>query len=259
MSSVQIPSWLDATKRVDKDHPATPSGEHLYAGIPKATARASFLLLCMAALFRADPAMTTKRAIEVTANSVGETGHGEEWVGYNFGGWKITRANVDAWKATHNGECPPWVMKAGHVKSGDAPIVYYRVFASPDEFFAEWLARFVPKGKKVGEHRYAKTGEKFWKDDLTWFTELCLAGYKGDITAANPGPSFDKHKNIVNEMIPRIAQKLLKVNPDGVWGSGTSKACREFQYDHRLSVTGTLTTETFAKLIEVWKASGFPL
>jgi len=217
------------------------------------------LLLCLSSLLKADPLLSIKGALEIVANSVAETGWGQKWVAFNFGGWKITRGDVDAWKAAHNGESPPWVMAEGHVASGDAPIVYYRAFNNPNTFFKEWLLRFVPKGKKVGEHRYAKTGEKFWNGDVAWFEELCLAGYKGVVTAANPGPSVAAHINITQTIKPLIAQRLLKVNPDGAWGAGTMKACREFQFDHGLSVTGSLTAETFAKLIEVWKASGFPL
>lgn len=259
MSSTQIPTWLDATKEVDKNNPATPTGDKMFLEMDEKSAKALFLLVCLAAVMRADPAVTIKKAIEVVANSVVETGWGKKWVKYNFGGWKITRADVEAFRAANNGQSPEWWKAAGHVKSGDAPVVFYQTFASPDAFFKAWLLRFVPKNKKVGEHRYAKTGAKFWLDDPTWFEEMCLAGYKGEVTAANPGPSVATHNNVIITMKPLIAQRLLGVTPDGVWGKDTIAACQKFQSTHGLSVTGTLTVQTFSKLIEVWKTSGYQL
>lgn len=259
MSSIQIPTWLDATKEVDPANPSTPTGKKLYDALGEKEAKAFFLLTCLAATLQADPEITVKKALEVVANAVVETGWGKSWVEYNFGGWKINRADVEAYRLAHNGESPRWWRAAGHTKSGDAPVVFYQVFKNPDSFFKAWLLRFVPKNKKPGEHRYAVTGAKFWNDDPSWFFELCVAGYKGEVTAANPGPSVAAHKSIITNMKPLIAQKLLEVTPDGVWERGTIAACQRFQAQHNLSVTGTLTAETFSKLIEVWKASDYQL
>lgn len=200
-----------------------------------------------------------ERAVWVVGNVVSERG----WFGSdrperalvpgnNLGGWKINEGHVRAWRARGGlpQEMPRWFRDRGHVGSGDQPVVYYRVFSGIDQFFGEWLERFVPRPGSVGaEHRYNKAGVEFWRQDLVadnaaagersgWFRELCLAGYKGPVTQANPDRSVRAYWEIVRKIRVVVVQEMLnrqravgglpRLKPDGKWGKQSQEVAAKF-------------------------------
>ena len=247
------PSWLDPQSEiVDPDQP--PAFQRLN-DVDKAI---TFILNSLKGILAATTSISFALAIEVIANSVGETGWGKSHRGRNFGGWKINKSDVDRAKAS-GGKCPPWWKALGHVLSGDAPVVYYRGFPSVDRFYVEWIERFVPRNA-APTHRYYKTGRVFWGvEQGDWFRELCLAGYKGPVTEANPDNSVRNHKTIAQGVKTRLAQKFLGVTPDGVWGSKSREACLKFQAGRGISATGECDLATLELLIKDWKSAGMPL
>lgn len=167
--------------------------------------------------------------------------------GNNLGGWKINEGHVRAWRSRGGlpQEMPRWFRDVGHVGSGDQPVVYYRVFSGIDQFFGEWLERFVPKPGSVGsEHRYNKAGREFWsgggsgREPNGWFRELCLAGYKGPVTQANPDRSVQAYWEIVRKIRVVVVQEMLnrqravgglpRLKPDGKWGKQSQEVAAKF-------------------------------
>ena len=177
------PAWLDpATEIKNSDQPET------YKKLDDITKSIVFILSSYKALRKCSSSLTTEQIFWVIGNSIAETGWGRSWKGYNFGGWKISKDYADNYKRFKK-RSPPWWQAAGHVASGDAEVVYYRGYTDPSHFYSEWLERFVPSIPNLVMTRYNKTGEKFWQDNPEWFKELCLAGYKGPVTQANPDKS----------------------------------------------------------------------
>lgn len=197
-----------------------------------------------------------ERLFWVVGNVISEQGwfRNRMVLGNNLGGWKINQGHVREWKRMRAAgelknkpewDSPPWFRDEGHVASGDDPEVYYRVFGSVDEFFGEWLGRFVPKPGTVGiDHRYYKAGMEFWRGNPTaglngWFRELCLAGYKGPVTQASPEKSVRNYWSIVRRLKVIVAQALLNLEyggnsgvsppkPDGSWGSKSKELAAKF-------------------------------
>jgi hypothetical protein len=184
--------------------------------------------------------------VEVTANTVTETGWGQKYRGFNLFGWKI-------WKVSSteaDGTPRRWYRALGNKSSGDPQTCFYRVFNSMEEAFAAWLRTFVPKvdpGKKPNG-RYWKTGQQFWAGE-PWFDDLIQAGYKGDVTRQNPQPSINAHAQIVKTLVIMYGQHLLGVPVDGKWGQKSRNACSAYQLAHQLELTGTLSEETLKSLL----------
>lgn len=246
------PSWLDPTKEIT--NPDQPKDYHDLNNNLKAVA---FIFLSMKALYTVSQNLNINQIIGVIANSVSETGWGKSWKGWNFGGWKITKPEVDKIKLI-SGEPPRWWKADGHIASGDPPVCYYKAFSGPDQFYLEWLGRFVPSAAPENS-RYYKTGKAFWANSQTWFKEMCLAGYKGVVTAANPDPSVASWATIIKSIKQRVAQELLSVEPDGIWGKRSKEACIEFQNSIGRTASGELDDMTFLKLVSKWKNEGMKI
>lgn len=207
--------------------------------------------------------MDFDRCVWVVANVISERGWfdgdepGEYLIpGNNLGGWKINEGHVRDWRSAGRKpeDIPKWFRDVGHVGSGDQPEVYYRIFSSVEEFFEEWLRRFVPVPGSVGVgHRYYKTGMEFWRQDNRdssvkkrnndnkpngWFRELCLAGYKGPVTQAKPDKSVESFWRIAARVKAMIVQdrmnrqgsvrNLPRLTPDGVWGDKSRDVAEKF-------------------------------
>lgn len=242
------PSWLDpATEIVNNDQPQA------YKALDDITKSIVFILTSYKALKQANPILTPQQNFWIIGNAIAETGWGRLWRGYNFGGWKITKDFATSFKKA-NGRSARWWQAQGHVNSGDEPIVYYRGYENPSQFYIEWLTRFVPQAAS-STHRYAKTGAAFWKPEDSWFRELCLAGYKGAVTQANPDKSIESWKQVLKLAEVRVAQYLLKVKVDGAWGPRSQAACDAFARQKNLP-TGKLTIEIVAALIDEWEKQG---
>lgn len=245
------PSWLDpATEIKNNDQPED------YKKLDDINKSIVFILTSYKALHKCSSQLTPEQTFWIIGNSVSETGWGRSWKGYNFGGWKINKSYADRYKRV-NGRSAPWWQAAGHIASGDEPIVYYRGYTDPSHFYSEWLERFVPLTPKT-DSRYNKTGQAFWKDDSSWFKELCLAGYKGPVTQANPDKSVKSWESIVKTAQVRVAQYLLYIKVDGKWGPKSQAACDAFAVKNQLP-TGALTFDVIAALISDWEAKGSPL
>lgn len=250
---IPTPPWLDPLSEIkDPDQPPE------YVRLGSVDRAIAFIMNSLRGILGSSTEITNASAVEVIANAVGETGWGRYHRGRNFGGWKISRPDVDRAKAAGR-KCPPWWKALGHVNSGDAPFVYYRGFPSVGRFYTEWLDRFVPRNS-VPSHRYHKTGLVFWGlEPGDWFLELCKAGYKGEVTQANPAGSVANHHTIVTSVRTRIVQHLLGVVPDGVWGSKSDLAAKKRQGDLGLVQTGTPSPELFEKLVGAWELAGMPV
>lgn len=245
------PSWLDVSAEiVESDQPKE------YKNLSDNQKALVFILLSLRSLFRAIPTLTKEQAMSVVSNSIAETGWGKSWKGFNFGGWKISKSDCDKYKAEHH-RSAPWWRAAGHVASGDQAVAYYRAFRNPDEYYMEWLERFVPRGATT-KHRYYETGRKFWSN-RAWFRDLCLAGYKGVVTAANPDKSVQAHDQIVRRAKTLFVQHMLGVSVDGAWGKNTTRAWNAFQTRYGLALSDDLNEATFSTMVDVWKARGMVL
>lgn len=246
-----IPTWLNPAKEL-KINEANSNSSVVFASLgPYPETR--FILLALKNLITIG--LTPWEALQVCANSCSETGYGvARFVGFNFGGVKISESFVREYKRTHQNEDPFWWQAPGHVKSGDQPICYYRAYISPASYFEEWVRRFIPKN---GSGRYEKTGKVFWTGDEKWFYELCLAGYKGVITEANPTPSFEKHKLVVKRCLTMTCQVLLGCKPDANWGKTSKKKAEEFILSSAPNLNPEPSIELFNKLISSWQQNGF--
>lgn len=246
------PSWLDpATEIKNNDQPEG------YKKLDDITKSIVFILASYKALRLCNSQLTIEQIFWIIGNSISETGWGRSWKGYNFGGWKINKDYADRYKRV-NKRSAPWWQSAGHIASGDAPIVYYRGYTDPSHFYSEWLERFVPFTSNLASSRYNKTGQLFWQDDASWFKELCLAGYKGPVTQANPDKSVQSWASVVHTAQVRVAQYLLNVKVDGQWGPKSQAACDAFARKHDLP-TGQLTLDLLSGLISEWETIGSPL
>ena len=234
------PTWLNPAKEITaSDQPVW------FSSLNDQDKASAFIKMCMASLLKQN--LSPEQALEVTANMIAETGWGRKWRGFNFGGWKINQEYVRTYKATHQGQDPLWWQAQGHIASGDQPVVYYRGFVNVDEFLEAWVQKFVPKTSDAS-HRYHKTGIVFWQGSPSWFLELCLAGYKGPVTAANPGPSVLSFNLIIERARVIHAQTMLNLTPDGRWGNLSKQACKTFQNNVQILPTGLIDKETYKAL-----------
>jgi hypothetical protein len=244
-----IPSWLDpATEIKDSDQPEA------YKKLDDITKSIVFILSSYKALRKCSSSLTTEQIFLVIGNSIAETGWGGSWKGYNFGGWKINKDYADNYKRFKK-RSAPWWQAAGHIASGDAPVVYYRGYTDPSHFYSEWLERFVPSIPNLVMTRYNKAGEKFWQDSPEWFKELCLAGYKGPVTQANPDNSVIDWEIIIRTAQVRVTQYLLGVKVDGSWGSKSQAAYDAYALKHQLP-TGSLALNVLTVLLSEWEIKG---
>lgn len=247
-----LPFGLKPEKELVMGQPGSNSSELFIAEGPYPNVR--FILLSLENLLKLG--LTIWQALQICANSCSETGYGvARFVGFNFGGVKLSDAFVKDYKKNHNNEDPFWWQAPGHINSGDQEICYYRTYKSPADYYDQWNKKFVPKN---GSGRYKKTGEVFWQNDEKWFLELCLAGYKGEITEANPEPSFKKHKEVVKRCMVLVCQILLGCKPDANWGTNSKKKAGSFILASGLNLTTEPTFELFSKLVSSWQSSGYP-
>lgn len=240
------PSWLDAAAEL----PLTRS--------PTFT-KPEFIRACMTALLAHD--LSPAQAADVAANAMGEAAWGRAcWWG-NAGGWKITKAYADAFKAMH-GRAPSWWKARGNVDSADSAWCFYRAFDSVEAFLAEWLRHFVPKPDVAAPPYpgYRTAGQRFWQGDARWFGDLILVGYKGApsklrmralrAVGADDArhPSVAAHRSIAREVLEVWAQILMGLDPDGAWGPKSREACKRWQTARGLPATGELDAATVATL-----------
>lgn len=232
------PFWLVAGLEVTEaaDEPKLPRGQ--------------FIVRCITALLNLD--CDFDQAIGVAANTMNETGWGRFYRAWNLGGWKIWKFSANAADGTPR----RWWRALGNKGSGDPQTCFYRAFASPEEFFQEWLKTFVPKvdPQKKPNGRYWKTGQQFWAGE-EWFDDLIAAGYKGDVTRLNPEGSIHSHEQIKKTLVIVYGQHLLGVTPDGAWGQKSRNACSKYQLEHGLKLTGTLSEETLVSLLHGVKST----
>lgn len=247
------PSWLDPDSEIkNTDY------EPVYVALNDIDRSIVFILNCLRSILLSSTGIPNDKVIEVIGNSVVETGWGKYFRGRNLGGWKITKSDVERAK-NNGGKCPLWWKALGHVKSGDSPVVYYRGFPSIGKFFVEWFERFVPRNASPA-HRYYKTGRVFWGLETgDWFLELCLAGYKGDVTRAKPDGSVKTHREVVRIIKTKLCQYFLGVVPDGVWGNKSRAAAANFQTAASVTVTGLPDDATLTLLINRWVSNGMPV
>ena len=267
LTTVPVPLWLDPKKEIKQ------SGQpQVYEALDNEKKAVAFILLSFKALEESGNGrfqMNAKQLLAVVGNSVSETGWGKTWKGWNFGGWKINPQVALEWKRMNNGECPLWWKAEGHVASGDQPVVYYRGFANPTDFYTRWMERFCPRTTDT-KHRYYKCGKLFWEHDWTithetqgivhsdlnieqWFRELCLAGYKGPVTEASPDASVAAFVSIVKRIMCVFCQHMLGLTPDGVWGPRSRILAQTWSHANGYTKeTGDLTTDLFLALYDKW-------
>lgn len=236
-----VPSWLDASMEVLAVHE------------PPKLPRDVFVLRCVDVLV--ELGLSLELAWTITANAIVETGWGQAYRGWNLGGWKLWKADADAYFKKH-GRKIAWYRAPGNkapgatledLKGGDPPWCFYRVFGSMSEFLSAWLRVFVPK-PGAPKSRYTKCGAQFWSGQ-EWFDDLIAAGYKGTRTQQNPDPSMKSHAHLVADVRERWCQRELGVKPDGAWGPQSSRACVKFQYLAGLPAKGRLDDRTVHALV----------
>lgn len=161
------PAWLDPAQERSLEHNPT-----------RYATRAEFIAAAMAALLALG--LTPQQAANVTANTVNESAWGRAVFHGNAGGWKITRAYADAFRASHGGVCPSWWKARGNVDSADSAWCFYRCFDSLGDFLREWCEHFIPKPSDAAPYPgYRSAGTRFWANDERWFGDLIAVGYKG--------------------------------------------------------------------------------
>lgn len=198
--------------------------------------RDPFIVACVQALLALG--LTTEQALGVQANTISEIGWKFKFRAWNLGGVKINKNTCK----NPDGSPRRWWRALGHKKSGDPHTCFYRAYDSLEAYFAEWIRVFVPKPPAKG--RYGATGARFWAG-LEWFPAMVEAGYKGEVTKANPTNSLTAHRALVREVSEYWAQHLLGgLVVDGAWGKKTQARCREWQKEHGLAETGELDEAT---------------
>lgn len=240
-----IPNWLNPEMEIkETDKPSELKNLNDYQKT------IWYAMKVLKALYQSYPELTVIQALWILSNMIVETGwFRADFRGNNFGGWKITEAYVNEYRKIYLKD-PKWYQKEGHQASGDPPIVYYRGYDSIQEFCEAWIRRFIPKNCSDSKHRYYKTSIEFWKNkSIDWFKELCLAGYKGPVTQAKPEGSINQFASICIRAKKILAQEILKLEPDGVWGNASKEALKK----HFNIADGSLTDELFDRLIEEWK------
>lgn len=255
----KIPTWLDPSKELkDIEKP------EWFLKLSRPHADAVFYLWVIDAFHNAIKSnglreVNAEQLIEIAANAAVETGHGQKWNGNNWGGVKISKPYVTSYFAKHQTN-PFWFQSKGHVSGGDSEIVYYIGFDSAQKFAEFWLDRFVPSSYHEEDHseeknrsRYYKTAKAFWEEnkelDKHWFYELCVSGYKGEVTKKNPIPSVETLFSCKSRVKTMVSQLILGLVPDGIWGTKSKETCLKFQKDKNLQPTGELNFETFEKIL----------
>lgn len=243
------PSWL------------SPRAERSLEDAPHYPTRAAFIGASMAELLGGSLGLSVVQAANVVGNALNESGNGKHVGWNNPGGWKITRAFVESWKATHKDDDPPWWKAPGNVDSGDAPWCFYRAFESLGEFLAEWVCHFVPPpGGEAPYPGYRRAGERFWAGDERWFGDIILVGYKGKFSKLRmkalrmvgaddeKHPSVKAHRSLTRTALTVWAQLALDIDPDGAWGPKSRAACSLWQRSRGLPASGELDGVTLAAL-----------
>lgn len=230
------PTWLDPTLEIKDDT------EEIKVLKSLSSKERSFEFVKICFYNCRSLGLTNWQALHVTANMVLETGWGQAFKAYNIGGVKITRPQVE--EALKKGKKLSWYRAPGNKSSGDPPWCYYRAYSSFAEFIAEWVEKFVPKNPGPN-HRYKLTGPKFWKEDRNWFMELIRAGYKGEVTKANPTPSFNNHLTLVTKCMTMMVQFHLGIDTDGVDGPKTQQFVSRYQDENGFARTGVITFTLF--------------
>lgn len=195
-----IPSWVDAdeefTDTADRTNTSPESfvREHL----PR--------LLALG--------VSRDRACEVLAHCGTESSWGRRGVAFNFGGVKLSKTDTTR-EERRNGNGLAWWRWKGHVEAGDDDVVYYRAFASPEEFWRFWLARYTPKTAALAERdRYIETGRRFWDAGWprgAWFVAMLLAGYRGEVRQKELSALADPstHPSVVEFM--RVVERVRTI------------------------------------------------
>jgi hypothetical protein len=257
----KLPSWLDPNTQVK-----TPSKPQWFDTLTRPYSDAVFYLWNIIAFFEAAEklggrTLSINQAIEIAANSAVETLHGEKWNEFNWGGVKVNKNYVNAYKALHDNVSPRWFSAAGHVNSGDQEVVYYVAFDSIEQYCEYWLTKFVLFSSVDFTGLYSKTAKAFWENypqkDKHWFYELCVSGYKGAVTQKNPTPSVDTFFNVEARIRIFVTQLLLGVKTDGDFGPKSKQACLLFQQQAGLqTATGEITDEAIAALVMKYRTDG---
>lgn len=255
----RLPTWLDPSKELkDIEKP------EWFSKLSRPQADAVFYLWVIDAFYNAGksegfPEISADQLTEIAANAAVETGHGQKWNGNNWGGVKINKPYVTSYFTQHQTN-PCWFQSKGHVSGGDEEIVYYIGFESVQDFAAFWLNRFVPFSYRDEEQieekkrsRYYKTAKAFWENfeepTKHWFYELCVSGYKGEVTKKDPQPSVATLFSCKSRIKTMVSQLILGLTTDGVWGTKSKNACLEFQKNKGLQETGELNYETYNAII----------
>lgn len=254
--STTLPTWLDAAAEIkDSKQP------EYFSKLPKKEKDLGFVLLCFRTLLEIEKELSLglnkKQILEIVGNAVGETGWGAKWNCWNLGGWKMNSEYAKSYFKT-NGVPASWYKSEGHVLGGDDPVVYYRGFDSINSFFKSWLNRFVPKTTPKKTDTYYKTSISFWSNG-NWFYELCVSGYKGDVTKKNPMPSVNNHLSVTSRIKTLIAQFVLGLSYDGIWGTKSKLECSKFQVANACPQTGLLDDKTFNLILDKWIKDGMKL
>lgn len=210
-----IPHWLDPKSEVV-------GWQSPWKNLEKLEIAPLFVSASFVALLELKPTLPLSGIIGIIANAVVESGWGHSFQCWNVGGWKIkerdTKINARA----------KWFRAPGNRTSGDPPWCYYKSFDSLKEFYKLWIEKFVPQDSET-TNRYHETGKQFWNDKTgtKWFPELIKAGYKGEVTKANPLPSIRSHEQIKEKCLVYLIQGKLGVEVDGYWGERSGRALGE--------------------------------
>lgn len=256
--TIKIPSWLDSSKEITEV-----SKPKWFTDLNRPKQDAVFYLWVIDSFANSAKengySISPDKLIEIAANAAVETGHGQKWNGNNWGGVKISKPYVDNYKIKH-GVSPKWFKSKGHVAGGDDETVYYVYFESPQEYANFWLEKFIPINYKEEEQipenkktRYYKTAKAFWENyqekESHWFYELCVSGYKGEVTKKTPAPSVETLFSCKSRIEIMVSQLILGLVPDGNWGPKSIKACMEFQNKFGMIESGNLNFDTINQLI----------
>jgi hypothetical protein len=208
------PFWLDRNREITA------------AMEPPKMLKGAFVVACILALLALG--LTFDQALGIAANTMNETGWGRFYRAFNLGGWKVFKGT------SHDPDGTPrfWWRALGNKSSGDPQTCFYRAFRSLEEFFAEWVAWFVPKPGAAGSKgRYGKTGAEFWSGN-EWFDDLIAAGYKGEVTKLHPDGSMHEHENIEHALLVFWAQHVIGTAVDGNWGPKSKAALAKWQVEN---------------------------
>jgi hypothetical protein len=193
-------------------------------------------------------------ALDIVANVISEIGWDESFAFWNLGGVKATQGWALRYKS-RTGRDAPWWRTHGNVGTGDAQTVFYRAYASLEDFLDEWVRTFVPRPGTVPDNwLYERTGELFWSGG-DWFPELVARGYKGPVTARKPARAIHDHDLLEHSAAVRWAQSRLHVDVDGNWGEHSRDAALAFQREHGIDATGLPDAPTLEALAALTQAA----